>query len=222
MHNKVLLIEDDPGLALPLKDFFEDHGLDVWHAPTGEEGLLQYREWVPDLIVMDIVLPGKNGFDVISEIRDTNLKTPIILMTGTEVEPKSQIKGYQLGALNYMQKPILPQALLSLIQHILAAPVNLRQFDLGKYRIRIQSQMVEINEEMHAMRDKDALVLEFLLTRKNQIVSRTTLLKQIWLDDHPNKNNLLDGTVLRIRRLLTEYPGIQLKTIYAEGYTLMG
>ncbi|GGC22385.1 transcriptional regulator [Parapedobacter defluvii] len=222
MRNNILLIEDDLGLAIPLKDFFEDRGLNVLLATTGEEGLLQYKEHSPDLIVLDIILPQKNGFEVISEIRNTDLRTPIILMTGTEVGPESQIKGYQLGAINYMQKPILPQALLSLIQNILSLPVDLKQYHLGRYCIRIHSQSIEINTDTHTVRDKDALLLEFLLERKNQIVSRSTMLKQIWRDDHPDMNNLLDGAIYRIRQLVARYPGIQIKTVYGEGYTLSG
>ncbi|SEK19707.1 response regulator transcription factor [Parapedobacter koreensis] len=220
MRNKILLIEDDWGLATTLRDFFEDNGLEVRHAATGDEGLSLYREQSPDLIVLDIVLPRKNGFEVISEIRDTDLKIPIVLMTGTEVSPESQIKGYRLGAINYMQKPILPQALLSLIQNILSLPIDLKQFHLEGHRIRIHSQAVDIDAETYTLRDKDAILLELLLRRKNQIVARSTLLKQIWYDDHPDRNNLLDGAILRIRRVLSSYPTLQIKTVYGEGYIL--
>ncbi len=220
MRNKILLIEDDWGLADPLKDFFEDNGLEVLHTTTGDEGLSLYRKQSPDLIVLDIVLPRKNGFEIISEIRNTDPKTPIILMTGTEVSPESQIKGYQLGAISYMQKPILPQAMLSLIQNILSLRTDLKQFRFEGHRIRIHSQAVEIDAETYTLRDKDAILLELLLRRENQIVARSALLKQIWYDDHPDKNNLLDGAILRIRRVLSRYPAIQIKTVYGEGYIL--
>ena len=220
MRNKVLLIEDDSGLALPLKDFFKDHGLEVFHAVTGEEGVLLYNEKAPDLVILDIVLPGKSGFEIIAEIRNINLAIPIVLMTGTELSPESQIRGYQLGAINYMQKPILPHALLSLTQNILSLPADLRQFDLGGCHVRIHSQAIEINGEKHYTREKDILLLNFLLSRKDQIVPRSTLLKQIWSDDHPDKNNLLDGAILRIRQLFRQHPYVHIKTVYGHGYML--
>lgn len=142
------------------------------------------------------------------------------MMTGTEIDPKSQIKGYQSGAINYMPKPILPEALLSLIQNTLSLPADLKQSQLGEHRIRIHSQQVEIDGEKHTLRDKDMLVLAFLLERKNQMVQRATLLKQIWHDDHPDMNNLLDGAILRIQRLLTSHSGLQIQTIYGEGYMI--
>lgn len=220
MRNKILLIEDDLGLAIPLTDFFEDNGLDVLHTATGEEGLSLYMEKAPDLIVLDIILPAKSGFEVIAEIRDKDLQTPVILMTGTEFSPESEIKGYALGAINYMRKPVLPQAMLSLIRHILSLSGDIRQYDLAGCRIRIQAQRVEIGTEKHLVREKDALLLSFLLERKNQTVTRTALLKQIWQDDHPDKNNLLDGTVLRVRGLFKGHPHIRIKTIYGHGYML--
>ncbi|WP_140937652.1 response regulator transcription factor [Sphingobacterium lumbrici] len=220
MRNKILLIEDDPGLAIPLKDYFEDNGLIVSHTISGEEGLLHYRDQKPDLIILDIILPNKSGFDVIAEIRDKDLITPIILMTGTEFDPDSQIKGYSLGALNFMQKPVMPQALLALIKNLLSLPSNIQQFQIGNTTICIHEQRIELNGKQFYVREKDARVFEFLLARKNQVVMRSLLLKQIWLDDHPDKNNLLDGSILRLRQILNKHPSPRIKSVYGRGYLL--
>lgn len=220
MRNKILIIEDDLGLAVPLKDFFEDNGLNVLVTTTGEEGLVLYRKESPDLIVLDIILPGKDGFEVVAEIRDKDLRMPIVLMTGTELSPESQVKGYRLGAINYMQKPILPQALLLLIKNILSLPEDLKQYCMEGCNIRVHAQAIEINTHVHHVREKDATLLKLLLDRKNQIIPRSTLLKQIWFDDHPNNNNLLDGAILRIRKLFADYPAVQIKSVYGHGYRL--
>lgn len=170
--------------------------------------------------MLDIVLPGKDGFEVISEIRKINLDIPVILMTGSELDANSQIKGYQLGTLNYMTKPILPQALLALIKNLLTLSPEVKFYKLNKYCIRIQSQSLKINNNKIQMREKDAILLAFLLDRVNQIVPRKLILQQIWLDDNPEKNNMLDGTILRLRRFLHPYEDIQIKTIYGSGYLL--
>src|SRR5690606_29996490 len=115
------------------KDFFEDSGLEVSVAATGKEGLSLYAENKPDLILLDIILPDTNGFDVISTIRDTDLATPAILMTGTEFTEANQIKAYQLGSLNFMPKPIIPQAVLALIQHILKLPKGLKKYKIDSH-----------------------------------------------------------------------------------------
>lgn len=220
MRNNILLIEDDAGLAITLKDFFEDNGLNVTPALSGEDGLQSYHKEKPDLIILDIILPGKNGFEVIAEIRSTDIQTPFILMTGTEVDQESQIKGYQHGALNYMQKPIIPVALLALVQNILRVSPDLKRYDLGGTICKVDRQRVYLNDESHQLREKDAQLLFLLLDQRSQIVSRTLLLKQLWGDDHPDLNNQLDGAILRIRRLLKNYPQIHIRSVYGTGYVL--
>lgn len=220
MRNKILLIEDDQGLASTLTDFFEDNGLEVYGATKGEEGLSLYAAHKPDLLLLDIILPDLNGFEIISTIRDKDLVTPAILMTGTEFTEANQIKAYELGSLNFMPKPIIPQAVLALIQHILKFPKRLKKYKIGSYEIQIHSQSVMINSKQYSVREKDSMLLIFMLERKGHIVSRETLLKQIWLDDHPKKHNLLDGAILRLRYLFKNHPDIKIKTVYATGYLL--
>lgn len=220
MQNKILIVEDDTILANTLKDYFEDNGLKVYHADNGNTALNLYNKKQPHLVLLDIVLPGKDGFEVISEIRKINLDIPVILMTGSELDANSQIKGYQLGTLNYMTKPILPQALLALIKNLLTLSPEVKFYKLNKYCIRIQSQSLKINNNKIQMREKDAILLAFLLDRVNQIVPRKLILQQIWLDDNPEKNNMLDGTILRLRGFLRPYEDIQIKTIYGSGYLL--
>lgn len=220
MKNKILLIEDDLGLALPLKEFLEDNGLLVIHTADGNESIPLYKKERPGLILLDIMLPNKNGFEIISEIRQIDDSTPVILVTGTEFNPESEIKGYELGAINYMKKPILPQAILALAKNLLLLPEDLKQYKLGKYLIRVHSQYVEINDGKHRLREKDAAVLNILLDRKNLIVPRKTILKRVWLDDSPEKNNILDSSILRLRRLFEAYEDIQIRTVYGNGYIM--
>ena len=220
MRNKILLIEDDLGLAITLKDFFEDNALSVCLIEDGGEALTIFKRIKPDLILLDIILPNKNGFEIASEIRTIKTTVPIIMMTGMEFNSDSEIKGYELGAINYMKKPIVPQAVLALIRNILTLPKDLKQHAVGNYLFRLHSQSIEINNEKYNLRDKDAKLFGILLDRQNQIVSRKTILQQIWMDDNSEKNNHLDGAVLRLRRLFYPYQDIQIKTIYGNGYML--
>lgn len=220
MRNKVLIIEDDKELALTLKDFFEDHALRVWHAASGEKGLTLYYNEKPDLILLDVMLPHKSGFDVIAEIRDKDITMPIIMMTGTEFDENSQIKGFTHGAINYIRKPVSPQVLLAHIKNVLSLPKDLVQYEVGGITIQIHAQYVVFNTKSHKLREKDIHLLDLLLERKHQVVYRPFILKQIWGDDHPHKNNLLDGAISRIRGLLKEYPFICIETVYGGGYRL--
>lgn len=220
MRNKVLIIEDDNELAHTLKDFFEENTLRVWHASSGEEGLSLYHKEKPDLIVLDVILPHKSGFDVIAEIRDKDIATPIIMMTGTEFDENSQVKGYTQGATNYVPKPVVPQVLLAQIKNLLALPQDLLQYKIGEMTIRLHAQYVEFDAKSYKLREKDIQILGFLLARRNQAVDREVLLKQIWKDDRTYNNSQLDGAMSRIRKVLEEYPALAIHTIYGSGYML--
>lgn len=220
MRNKVLIIEDDQELALVLKDFFEDHALEVFYAPSGEEGLSLYHEEKPDLIILDVLLPGRSGFDVIGAIRDKDIATPIIMMTGTENNEKSKLAGYELGAINYLSKPVNPQVLLAQIKNILCLRKDLVQYKIGGMSIRLHAQHIMLDAKPHQLREKDIQVLRLLLERKNQVVDRSVMLKQIWKNDCLENSNQLDSSMSRIRKIVNKYPAIAVKTIYGTGYML--
>lgn len=221
MHKKLLIIEDDSGLAVTLKEFFEDNGLKVFWADTGKKGIFLYTQHKPDAILLDVILPELNGFEVASMIRDRDLMTPIIMMTGTEHNDENLIKSHELGSLTFMAKPVLPQAILSLIQHILSLPKDVNRYQVGAVDIQIQSQLIIINSKQHHVREKDAQLLQFLLERKGQVMQREILLKQIWLNENP-KSNWLDAAIMRLRSLFKNYPGLNIKTVYASGYIIEG
>ncbi|MBD1432861.1 response regulator transcription factor [Sphingobacterium sp. DN00404] len=220
MRNKILIIEDDKELALTLKDFFEENALQVWHASSGEEGLSLYYKENPDLIILDVVLPDESGFDVIADIRDKDITTPIIMMTGTEFDEDNQMRGYDGGANNYMQKPVYPQVLLAQIKNILSLPKDLLHYKIGGMKIRLHTQYIEFDGKSHPLRERDFEILTLLFQHQGQVVDRSVILKQVWKDDRADNNGLLDAAMSRIRRIVKEYPTVQIKTIYGVGYML--
>src|SRR5690606_7475642 len=149
------IIEDDKELAHTLKDFFEENTLRVWHAASGEEGLSLYHKEKPDLIVLDVILPHKSGFDVIVEIRDKDITTSNIMMTGTAIDDNSQVKGFKHCAINYVQKPILQQVILAQIKNLLALPPDLLQYKIGEMTIRLRALFIKFVTKSLPLREKD-------------------------------------------------------------------
>lgn len=220
MRNKVLLIEDDRGLAMPLKDFFEDYGLQVFWAENGQKALEMFKMLCPDILLLDIILPDYNGFDILDEVRECNVDVPVILMTGTEYSVPNQVRAYKAGTLNFMAKPIIPQAMLALVQHVLKIPENIRKYDIDGKELVLHGQILVIDKKEYKLRAKDSQLLRFLLDRKGQIVTREVLLKQVWVDDAFENNKHLDSAMHRLKRVLNNAPSIKIKTIYATGYML--
>ena len=187
---------------------------------SGEDGLLLFAKEKPDIVLLDVILPNMDGFSVISEIRVKNSHVLIIMMTCIEFSKENQIRGYQLGTINYMKKPFIPYAILSLIQNLLLIPSDVKIFSIDTNAITIQGQFVTIGDLNYDVREKDSKVLLFLLERIGQIVNRSIILNHIWYDDHPDKNNLFDSSILRLRKLVKDIPGMKIKSIYGFGYMI--
>lgn len=219
MSNEILIVEDDLLLGDTLKDFFECNGLSVHWTKDGEAGLKYYTENHPDLILLDVILPGINGLEVIAEIRKTNTIIPIILMTGTEFDEKSQIKGYQLGAVNYLKKPILPQVILAQILNLIQ-PTTVNKYSFKNLEISINNQLLSINNVEIQLREKEEQLLVFFLNNCNRIQSRNDILFCLWKENLPNRNNQLDSLISRLKKTLKPFHEISIKKIYGMGYGL--
>lgn len=217
--HKILLVEDDVILASALKEYLEDHGLEVFWAEDGEKALEVYEEECPNLVLLDIILPKKNGFEVIEAIRENDHYIPIVLMTGTEVEPESEVKGYKLGAVNYLRKPVLPMVVLALVQRLLDT-LEVENYTLGCYQITLQKQLLQVGGKSFHLRERDIQVLSLLLRNQGRVVPRKHLMQLLWQDDDHKKNILLDSAVSRLRKACSAFPEIVIQGLYGEGHRI--
>lgn len=220
MKNSILLVEDDDVLGETLKDFFEANELSVAWAQDGNTGLKLFKSFNPQLILLDVILPGKDGFEVIAEIRKTNTTIPIILMTGTQFDASDQIKGYNLGAVSYLRKPVLPQVVLAQINQLLSR-ISTRRFKLGNLDITVDDQFVIVNDTEIILRDKESKLLLALLNSQHEVISRNEILQFVWGDNCFRLNNILDSTISRLKKSLIVIPGIKIVNVYGNGYKLI-
>ena len=219
MKNRILLVEDDCVLGETLKDFFEANGLSVAWAQDGNTALTLFNSFNPKLILLDVILPEKDGFEVITEIHKTNTTVPIIFMTGTQFDAPDQIKGYKLGAVNYLRKPVIPQVVLAQINHLLSNSSTLR-FKLEHLDITIDNQLLTINDTQIILRDKESKLLLLLLNNQHKVISREDILQSIWSDNSYHLNNLLDSTISHLKKSLIVFPTLKIVSIYGGGYKL--
>ena len=220
MKNSILLVEDDDVLGETLKDFFEANELSVAWAQDGNTGLKLFKSFNPQLILLDVILPGKDGFEVIAEIRKTNTTIPIILMTGTQFDASDQIKGYNLGAVSYLRKPVLPQVVLAQINQLLSR-ISTRRFKLGNLDITVDDQFVIVNDTEIILRDKESKLLLALLNSQHEVISRNEILQFVWGDNCFRLSNILDSTISRLKKSLIVIPGIKIVNVYGNGYKLI-
>lgn len=220
MKNSILLVEDDDVLGETLKDFFEANELSVAWAQDGNTGLKLFKSFNPQLILLDVILPGKDGFEVIAEIRKTNTTIPIILMTGTQFDASDQIKGYNLGAVSYLRKPVLPQVVLAQINQLVSR-ISTRRFKLGNLDITVADQLVTVNDTQIILRDKESKLLLLLLNNQQKVISREDILQSIWSDNSYRLNNILDSTISHLKKSLVTFPTLKITSVYGSGYKLI-
>lgn len=221
MNDLILLVEDDIRLGQILKDFFQDNSLSVIWSVDGEDAVKRFIEVNPRLVLLDVVLPGIDGFEVATQIRKINGVVPIIFMTGTALDIENFHKAYQLlRATNYIEKPVNPQNTLAQIKSLLY-PENIIQHRVGELAIRIDGQQLIIDENVFWLREKETQVFSMLLEQLGSTVARSDILNKVWHDDSFQMNNALDKSIKQIRKVLKSIPAIKINTIYGLGYQLI-
>lgn len=220
MKNIILLVEDDTQLGQTLRDFFECNDFFVLWAKDGNSAIRMFEQTPPSIILLDVELPYKNGFEIATEIRKSNNKVPIIFMTGTALSEKERIDGYHHHhAANYLEKPVMPQVVLAQIISILQPP-SVKKYKLCDFTIVIDNQLLIINKEKIQLREKEIGVFTLLLDNINNVVEHKDILDNVWHNDNYKLEGMLNTTISRIKKKLKNFPSIKIKSIYASGYIM--
>ena len=202
---RVLLIEDEADLAAALERTLTEEGFAVDAVPDGNEGLHQALDVSYDAIILDVMLPGRSGWDVIRAIRTAGRKTPVIMLTARDTVP-DRVRGLNLGADDYLTKPFdvdeLVARLRALGRRTMAHPspvltVANVQIDLAARRVRRGGAEVELTA-------REFGILELLASRRGGVVSRTEICERLYNDASELLSNAIDVHVASLRRKLGE------------------
>ena len=226
---KILIVEDEPGMRMGLKDNLEFEGFSVDYAEEGKTGLEKIRTNKFDLVLLDVMLPEMSGFDICKTIRKEGNKTPVILLTakGEEID---KVLGLELGADDYVTKPFSLRELLARIKAVLrrgenngAESKNEDIIKIGKLDLNFISYNAKENNEEVQMSYKEFEVLHYLWKRKNETVSRDDLLHDIWGQDVYITTRTIDNFILKLRQKIetdSKHPKIIL-TVHGIGYKMI-
>lgn len=230
MVKRVLAVDDDPNIVDLIRMYFEKEGYEVHTCQNGLEAVPTFREVKPDVIILDLMLPGKDGYDICREIRKESI-VPIIMLTARG-EILDKVVGLELGADDYLQKPFEMKELIARVKAILrrvdaqASQVNepeiLREMveyeglmiDLDQYTVHIRGDQVE-------MPPKELELFYFLAAHPNRVYTREQLLGSVWGYDFYGESRTVDVHVKRIREKIDERGGSdiwQIKTVWGVGY----
>ena len=208
MNKKILIVEDDPGIQLSLKDEFESEGYQVLAANDGENGLKMIREKNPDLVILDVMLPGLDGYEVCKSLRKEGNNTPIIMLTVRDKEI-DKVLGLEFGADDYVTKPFSLRELLARVKsilrrveghpaEILAYSIGETEFDFKKYEAIKQGQKIEYTPLEFQM-------LHLLIKQKGEVITRDDFLDLIWGEDNlVVTSRTIDSHIANIRKKLED------------------
>jgi DNA-binding response OmpR family regulator len=221
----IMLVEDDDSLAVWIGDYLTSQGYEVTVASNGIDAIAMIQEDQPDLVVLDVNLPGKDGFEVCREVR-AFYSHPILMMTA-RLEEMDEVLGLELGANDYVTKPVRPRALLARIKGLLKRDTNdtndvtepEQLIQHGQFVINLHSRTTVLFGESVSISSNEFDVLWYLASHAGEIVSRDQLLKDVRGIEYDGFDRSMDVLVSRIRKKLgsAAYPD-RIKTIWGKGY----
>lgn len=228
MKKRLLVVEDDAHIRLGLCDALRAEGYDVADCRDGAQALPLIKQNKPDLIILDIMLPGKSGFDLCREIRSARNRVPILMLSakGQEID---KVVGLELGADDYVTKPFGLRELLARVQALLrraqaggAASDLPMEIAFGKVRIDCKALRGKRGKEAIALSPRELKVLSVLFRERGNAVSREALLNEVWGVEYYGTTRTLDQLIVKLRQKIEDTPSEprHLLTVHTLGYRL--
>jgi two-component system alkaline phosphatase synthesis response regulator PhoP len=228
MKEKILIIEDEVDLVKGLKLNLADEGYDIDLAYDGVEGLHKALEDRPDLIVLDIMLPGMNGLDICRELRRKNVSVPIIMLTakGAEID---KVVGLEVGADDYITKPFSLREFLSRVKAHLRREKREGGTALQIYRFDdIEMDFVHFKvrrgEKEVSLTSLEMEILKYFIAHRREVIKRDDLLDKIWGYEKYPTTRTIDNHILKLRKKIEKDPSRPkyILSVYGEGYRFTG
>lgn len=225
---RILVVDDDPTILKALEQALEQEGYEVARATDGLEALRRAREFRPDLVILDIMLPKMDGFAVCSQLQ---MMGPIpCLILSARGEEADKVTGFTLGADDYLTKPFRLSELVLRVRAILRRTANPRPVPavevlrLRDVEINRSTRTVKVRDRQVDLSPKEFELLWLLASRPGHVFSREVLLRRIWHSDHPGDVAALTVCVRRLREKIEEDPGhpVYIKTVWGIGYKFDG
>lgn len=221
---RILLAEDELALGSIIQESLESREFSVRLCGDGQSAWESYQQDKPDVLVLDVMLPKKDGFTLASEIRKIDLQTPIIFLT-SKGQSEDVVKGFSLGGNDYVRKPFSMEELIVRIKAQLDKQ-RIRQstsdwIALGNYQFHANRQVLRLGETETSLTARESQLLQMLLQNANEITDRTLILKQIWGADDFFTARSMDVFITKLRKKLLGDPGIQILNVRGYGFKLV-
>jgi len=224
IRRRILLVEDEPGLRRTVTDLLASAGYVVESVGDGLQGEEKAMHETFDLIVLDVVLPSRSGFDVCRHLRKNGVEVPILMLTARS-ELNNKVQGFKVGADDYLTKPFEAPELLVRIEALLRRAPNagrqpLKSYEFGGIRVNFEKSRLEKNGRTVALSERECRLLQYLIECKNDIVSRDELLRHVWGYSASPLTRTVDVHISWLRQKIEDDPSQPqfILTVHGQGY----
>jgi DNA-binding response OmpR family regulator len=226
-NRNILLLEDDANLGFILKEHLELNGFGVTLCSNGVDGLAAYRNGRFTLLLVDVMMPKKDGFTMVNEVRATDHTTPIIFLTAKSLK-EDKIKAFKIGCDDYVTKPFSMEELLLRIQAVLrrsAAPIDPpatpTRFAIGSHDFDYEKRVLSSNGKQHKLTTKEAELLRLLCLNMNRTLERDEALRVVWQDQNYFAGRSMDVFVSRLRKYFQGDKNVEIINVHGKGFKLV-
>jgi len=225
MKPALLLVEDDPALARGLADNFRDEGYDVHHVTRGDEAVAAAREHRPQVVVLDVLLPGRSGLEVLKDLRSAGNRVPVLMLTA-KGDVVDRVVGLEMGADDYLPKPFAVRELLARVRALLrraeAQPRTGHTITIRGISFDFRSLTATGRRGRLDLTPHDILVLKVLAERRGEVVPRIDIIEEVCGLDSEATLRTVDNHVVALRRAMGDDPRRPrwLQTVKGSGYRL--
>lgn len=227
--NRILLIEDDVNMAMGLEFNLKSEGFDVTYCPDGEAGLTALTEKEFDLLVLDWMLPGADGLEVLRELRKKNVSVPVLLLTARDSK-EDIVEGLDSGADDYLTKPFDLNILMARIRSLLRSRAwltqkeELKEARFGNAYVNFETFDATVGDQHVRLSYKEAMIMKLFLEKRNQVITREELLQKVWGIEGYIQSRTVDNHIVQLRKIFEHNPKNPklILSIHGSGYKFVG
>ncbi len=228
MNKKILLVEDDENLGTLLNDYLTVKGYEMELAKDGEEGFNSFLKTKYDLLILDVMMPRLDGFNLAKKIRAVDETIPIIFLTAKSMT-EDRVEGLKIGADDYLTKPFSTEELLLRINNVLRRLENsiqsswneTNEFKLGCFVFDYNKRLLISEKEKIKLTSKESDLLRLLSLHKNKPLNRSTALIKVWGEDNYFTSRSMDVYISKLRRYLRKDESIEIANLHGSGFKLI-
>ncbi|WP_460219936.1 response regulator transcription factor [Psychroserpens sp. MEBiC05023] len=219
----ILLAEDEPALGQIIKESLETRDFHVLLCDNGETALQTYQNQNPELLVLDVMMPKKDGFTVAKDIRAIDNSVPIIFLTAKS-QTKDVVEGFTIGGNDYLKKPFSMEELIVRINNLLnrtRVQKTSEMIQIGKYTFDFPKQLLYFDTHTQQLTHREAHLLFHLISNKNQVLDRSIILNKLWGNDDFFSARSMDVFITKLRKKLQNDEHIKIINVRGFGYKLV-